>query len=86
MSPDDRARTVIELAVRGRSAGPIRAALLGGLADASGLHPTSVERLAQLWLASIDPAAVARWRARMGSGPAVSTAGIVAPGNLFVAT
>ncbi len=64
----------------------MRDALEDGLAATSGLHSTSVDRLVDLWLRSLKPDAIDTWLAAMSSKSAVDVAGVVAPGNLFVAT
>lgn len=69
---------------------PVRTALLRGLAETSGLHPTSLDRLLQLWaLAWQEPGVLGLLRRVSGGAEAVRPLGqvaVVAPGNLPVAT
>ncbi len=62
--------------------------LTKGLARTSGIEQASVARLAELWIDSLRGDAIARWQAAMSAGvlEPVTPVGIVAPGNLFVAT
>ncbi|MSP90181.1 MAG: hypothetical protein EXR79_00010 [Myxococcales bacterium] len=69
---------------------PVRNALLGGVAETSGLHPSSVARLANLFLQAwrrpgLDRL-VAPVRERVGEARPVGTIALAAPGNLCVAT
>jgi hypothetical protein len=85
------ARALSQVAARGLVQGdPVRAALLNGLAETSGLHPTSLERLLDLWAAAWCEEGVLACL-RRGTGNAatwrpVGQAAVVAPGNLPVAT
>lgn len=74
-----------ELVVRARAPGPVRAALLDGIAEDSGLHPSSLERLVDLWLQTCTPGALGAIVAAGQRGQPAGTVGIVAPGNLCVA-
>jgi len=70
---------------------PVRAALLQGLAETSGLHPTSLHRLTDLFAAAWSRPDLDRlWQRGLGhldGGFApLGTVGVVAPGNLPVAT
>ena len=82
-----------ELASRARQPGdPVRAALLAGIAETSGLHRASLERLCDLWARAWMPPGPERlWQRGLGHLPADSfapldTVAVVAPGNLCVAT
>lgn len=75
----------------GDLADPLYGELTAGLAESSGLHPTSLERLVALWAAGWQLLDLERaLRRGLGSHPGASRpighVAIVAPGNLCVAT
>jgi len=82
-----------KLAVRvGDHADPLRAVLLAGIAETSGLHPSSLERLCDLWAQAWMPSGPEHlWQRGLGhvapgSFAPLDTVAVVAPGNLCVAT
>ena len=82
-----------ELARRARAHDdPLRAVLLEGIAETSGLHPTSLQRLTDLWADAWMPPgpkqALQRGLGHLppGSWSPLDQVAVVAPGNLCVAT
>ena len=69
----------------------LRATLIAGIAESSGLHPLSLERLVAMWTAGWQRPDLERaYRRGLGAHPGafrpIGTVAIVAPGNLCVAT
>jgi len=60
--------------------------LEAGIAQSSGLHPTSLRRLVELWLGGASPRSLGRMVALAEGRRPAGRVGIVAPGNLCVAT
>jgi hypothetical protein len=72
-------------------ADPLRATLMAGIAESSGLHPLSLDRLVTMWVAGWQRVDLERaFRRGLGAHPGafrpIGTVAIVAPGNLCVAT
>ena len=64
----------------------LRSLLEAGICDTSGLHPTSLTRLVDLWLGGLTANALGHVAESEGGGAPLGTVAIIAPGNLCVAT
>ena len=82
---DQRLEAVDQMCAQARTGGLSRGVLEADLASSSGLHPSSLDRLVSLWLERSQRADLARI-VEVGRAGAVGTVGVVAPGNLCVAT
>jgi hypothetical protein len=82
---DQRLEAVDRMCTQARAGGTVHDLLVSGLASSSGLHPSSVGRLVWLWLERCQRGDLARI-VEVGRAGAIGTVGVVAPGNLCVAT
>ena len=91
MSLTDTLKAIATVTQRVMTTGdPLRHLLTRDLAETSGLHPTSVQRLTDLWARAWQEPGLQRCVDRAGlrhcAWQPLGTVAIVAPGNLFVAT
>ena len=83
---DHDVHVLLTLAARLGAEPELRALLQADICQTSGLHPTSLQRLVELWLSGLSERALRRIVAVGQGRAALGTVAIVAPGNLCVAT